>query len=227
MENHMTMNKTKTPFADSDMDSTDTQMHKTEEDKIESPSKTEVISSLKNHFLIAMPSLDDPYFKQSVVYLCEHDEQGAMGFIINYPVKLTVQELLKNAQSIDHEPNPPITNAVFLGGPLEMDRGFVLHSPVKDNDQSTKLNDQLMMSNSNHILSTLGTDQEPDHYMVTLGYASWDKGQLEEEINLNQWLTIECETDIIFDIPIAKRWDTSLQRLGVAPLQLSSDIGHA
>jgi len=221
----MTMNKTKTPFADSDMDSTGT--HNAEEDKIESSPKTEVISSLKNHLLIAMPSLDDPYFKQSVVYLCEHDEQGAMGFIVNYPVKLTIQELLKNAESITHEPNPPLTEVVFLGGPLEMDRGFVLHSPTINDSQSTQLNEQLMMSNSNQILSTLGTNDEPDKYMVTLGYASWDKGQLEEEMNLNQWLTIECENDIIFNTPIEQRWSSSLQRLGVEPSQLSSDIGHA
>lgn len=223
----MTMNKNKTPFADSDINSTNTQMHKAEENKPKSSPKTEVISSLKNHLLIAMPSLDDPYFKQSVVYLCEHDEQGAMGFIVNYPVKLTIQELLKNAESITHEPNPPLTEAVFLGGPLEMDRGFVLHSPTINDSQSTQLNEQLMMSNSNQILSTLGTNDAPDKYMVTLGYASWDKGQLEEEMNLNQWLTIECENDIIFNTPIEQRWNSALQHLGVEPSQLSSDIGHA
>jgi len=217
----MTINKSKTPFADSDMDSKNAS---TAEQK---DNATEVISSLKNHFLIAMPSLTDPYFKQSVVYLCEHNEQGAMGFIVNYPVKLTVQELLKNAESIDHEPHPPLTEAVFLGGPLEMDRGFVLHTPTLNNSQSTTLNEQLMMSNSNKILSTLGTEQAPDKYMVTLGYASWDKGQLEEEMSQNQWLTIECENDIIFNTPIEQRWSSSLQRLGVEPSQLSSDIGHA
>ena len=221
MESHMTINKSKTPFADSDMDSTNTSTSEQEN------TAAEVISSLKNHFLIAMPSLTDPYFKQSVVYLCEHDEQGAMGFIVNYPVKLTVQELLKNAESIVHEPNPPLTEAVFLGGPLEMDRGFVLHTPTLNNAQSTVLNEKLMMSNSNKILSTLGTEEAPEKYMVTLGYVSWDKGQLEEEMSQNQWLTIECENDIIFNTPIEQRWSSSLQRLGVEPSQLSSDIGHA
>jgi len=225
----MTIDKKKSPFADPEVDS----LLEASSDEIgikvsDENSPTEVINSLKNHFLIAMPSLTDPYFKQSVVYLCEHDELGAMGFIINYPVKLTIQELLKNAESIDHEPNPPLKNPVFLGGPLDMDRGFVLHSPTSDTDnKSTLLNDHLMMSNSNTILCSLGTAHEPTNYMVTLGYASWDSGQLEEEINKNQWLTIDFEDDIIFDTPAEQRWASSLQKLGVDPLQLSSDIGHA
>ncbi len=229
MEKHMTIDKTKPPFSDPEVDpslevsSVDAEIKLTDEN-----TQTEVIASLKNHFLIAMPSLTDPYFKQSVVYICEHDELGAMGFIINYPVKLTVQELLKNAESIDHEPNPPLKNPVFLGGPLDMDRGFVLHSPTSDTGaQSTVLNEHLMMSNSNTVLSSLGTTHEPTNYMVTLGYASWDSGQLEEEMVKNQWLTINFEHDIIFNTPAEQRWASSLQKLGVDPLQLSSEIGHA
>jgi putative transcriptional regulator len=190
-------------------------------------SNAQVLSSLKNHFLIAMPTLTDPYFKQSVVYLCEHNDKGAMGFIINFPVKLTLQELLKNVESISHDPDPPLLNPVFLGGPLELERGFVLHSPIADNSQSTKLNEQLMMSNSNALLSTLGTNNEPDNYMVTLGYASWDSGQLEQEMNENHWLTIESKNDIIFNTPVEQRWSESLSLLGINPDQLSSTIGHA
>lgn len=186
-----------------------------------------VLNTLKDHFLIAMPSLNDPYFKHSVVYICEHDEKGAMGFIINFPVKLTLQELLKNVDTIKHDPEPPLLNPVFLGGPLEPERGFVLHSPVADNSQSTKLNEQLMISNSNTILSTLGTINEPDKYMVTLGYASWSSGQLEKEMNDNHWLTMESQNDIIFNTPVEQRWTASLQRLGISPEQLSTEIGHA
>jgi len=189
--------------------------------------KTEMLGSLKNHFLIAMPTLTDPYFKKSVVYLCEHDAEGAMGFIINFPVKLTVQELLNNVDTIEHQPEPPITGPVFLGGPLELERGFVLHSPLSDNSQSTKLNSKLLMSNSNLVLSTLGTDHEPEKYMVTLGYASWESGQLEQEMNNNNWLTIESENDIIFNTPVEKRWSASLQRLGISPEQLTTTSGHA
>lgn len=189
--------------------------------------KTEVLSTLKNHFLIAMPTLTDPYFKKSVVYLCEHDEDGAMGFIINFPVKLTVQELLNNVDTIKHQPEPPLDGPVFLGGPLELERGFVLHSPITDNSQSTELNQQLMMSNSNSVLSTLGTDHEPEKYMVTLGYASWESGQLEQEMNENHWLTIKSETDIIFNTPVEQRWSASLQRLGITPEQLTTTSGHA
>ncbi|MFQ3175411.1 MAG: putative transcriptional regulator [Psychromonas sp.] len=187
----------------------------------------EVLNTLKDHFLIAMPSLKDPYFKHSVVYICEHDEKGAMGFIINFPVKLTLQELLNNVDSIDHYPEPPLLNPVFLGGPLELERGFVLHSPVADNSQSTKLNDQLMVSNSNTILSTLGTKNEPEKYIVTLGYASWSSGQLEQEMNDNHWISMESQNDIIFNTPVEQRWIKSLQRLGINPEQLSTEIGHA
>ena len=189
--------------------------------------KTEVISTLKNHFLIAMPSLTDPYFKKSVVYLCEHDDEGAMGFIINFPVKLTLQELLSNVETIHHQPDPPLTTPVFLGGPLELERGFVLHSPLKDNSQSTALNEQLLMSNSNSVLSKLGTDSEPEKYLVTLGYASWSSGQLEQEMSENHWLTIESENDIIFNTPAENRWSASLQRLGITPDQLTTSAGHA
>ncbi|MEI6897821.1 MAG: YqgE/AlgH family protein [Psychromonas sp.] len=189
--------------------------------------KTEVLDTLKNHFLIAMPTLTDPYFKKSVVYLCEHDAQGAMGFIINFPVKLTIQELLSNVETIKHQPEPPLTNPVFLGGPLELERGFVLHSPLSDNSQSTELNNHLMMSNSNLVLSTLGTENEPEEYLVALGYSSWDSGQLEQEINDNHWLTIKSENDIIFNTPVEKRWSTSLQRLGITPEQLTTTSGHA
>ena len=195
--------------------------------EIEENNNSEVLHTLKDHLLIAMPSLTDPYFKHSVVYLCEHDEKGAMGFIINYPVKLTLQELLKNVETISYQPDPPLLEPVFLGGPLALERGFVLHSPVTDTSQSTQLNEQLMMSNSNAILSTLGTEKAPEKYMVTLGYASWDSGQLEQEIKDNQWLTIESENDIIFNTPIEKRWIESLHRLGITPEQLSSNSGHA
>ncbi len=192
-----------------------------------SSTETEIIDTLKNHFLIAMPSLTDPYFKKSVVYICEHDEKGAMGFIINFPVKLTLQELLKNVETISHQPEPPLLDPVFLGGPLELERGFVLHSPLTDNSQSTQLNEQLMMSNSNAVLSILGTDKAPEKYMVTLGYASWDPGQLEQEINDNNWITIKSENDIIFNTPAADRWSESLHRLGINPEQLSTTAGHA
>ena len=216
-ENHMAAHKNKTGNNDSKINTT------TEN----ASSTSKVTLSLKNHFLIAMPSLTSPYFEKSVVYLCEHDDQGAMGFIINYPIKLTLQELLQNVETIQHQPQPALTESVYLGGPLDTDHGFVLHSPTDDNSQSIVLNDQLMMSSSNAVLSTLGTHKAPAQYMVTLGYASWSSGQLEEEINNNQWLTIVCENDIIFNTPVEQRWNSSLQRLGIDPSKLSSAVGHA
>ena len=174
-----------------------------------------------------MPALTDPYFKKSVVYLCEHDDEGAMGFIINFPVELTLQELLKNIEKIEHCPEPPLLNPVFLGGPLEVEHGFVLHSPTSDNEESTLLNDALMMSSSNTVISSLGTENEPDNYIVTLGYSSWDAGQLEEEMNNNHWLTADFDTDIIFNISPEQRWKKSLEILGITPEQLSTITGNA
>jgi len=224
----MTINKSNATLSDSSIGSTTSiNIANKQQNNADDNLRDTILDSLKNHFLIAMPSLTDPYFKQSVVYLCEHDEQGAMGFIINYPIKLTIQALLKNAESVDHEPNPPLTEPVFLGGPLGMDRGFVLHTPTEDDSQSAELNEHLRMSNSNHILSTLGTAQAPEQYMVTLGYSSWDAGQLEEELKRNDWLTIASNNDIIFNTPIEKRWSVALKTLGVDPSQLTTAIGHA
>lgn len=190
--------------------------------------KIKTLKTLKNHFLIAMPVLTDPYFKKSVVYICEHDDQGAMGFIINFPVKLTLQELLKNVDQINHIPtiDAALLSPVFLGGPLDLERGFILHSPTEKKVQSTQLNDELMVSNSKTLLCSLGTDDAPAHYFVALGYSSWDPGQLEEEMNNNHWLTIDCKNDIIFNIPPEKRWEESLQVLGICPDQLSTMAGN-
>ena len=189
--------------------------------------KTEVLNTLKNHFLIAMPSLTDPYFKKSVVYLCEHDDEGAMGFIINFPVELTLQELLNQAEQIMHQPEPPLLDPVFLGGPLDLERGFVLHSPIAETGQSTQLNESLMLSNSNAVLSSLGTEEQPDDFFVALGYSSWDSGQLEEEMNNNHWLTIDCDNDLIFNTAPELRWEKSLAMLGINPDQLSTITGNA
>ncbi|WP_094751742.1 YqgE/AlgH family protein [Psychromonas sp. CD1] len=201
--------------------------HNNDMDLHVSSAQTTILNTLKDHFLIAMPSLTDPYFKHSVVYLCEHDEHGAMGFIINFQVKLTIQDLLKNIESIDHQPMPPLTDSVYLGGPLELERGFVLHSPIEDNSQSTKLNNELLMSNSNAVLSLLGTNLAPEKYIVTLGYSSWSPGQLEQEMQDNHWLTMKSESEIIFNIPVKQRWTESLRRLGITPEQLSLTTGHA
>ncbi len=191
--------------------------------------KIEALKTLKNHLLIAMPALTDPYFKKSVVYICEHDDKGAMGFIINFPVKLTLQELIKNVEQIKPTPNSDssLLSPVFLGGPLDLERGFILHSPTQENSQSTKLNDALMMSNSKTVLASLGTDDAPDNYFVALGYSSWDSGQLEEEMNNNHWITIDCENDIIFNTSPENRWEESLRVLGISPNQLSTMTGNA
>ncbi|GGA97096.1 UPF0301 protein [Agarivorans gilvus] len=189
----------------------------------------DAINTLQNQFLIAMPSLNDPFFKRSVVYLCEHNEDGAMGLVINVPVDLSVESLLQqvelheNSEMIREDLNRP----VYQGGPVAQERGFVLHSPMKGFNSSLKVSDELMVTTSKDVLDTLGTDAQPHDYIVTLGYASWEAGQLEQEIADNSWLTLPASTEIIFDTPSHKRWEAAAKSLGIDIWQLSSEVGHA
>ncbi len=184
------------------------------------------MESLENQLLIAMPSLTDPFFNKSVTYICEHNDDGAMGLIINQPVNLTLNELL--AQLDEHkEQLPELAQKVLTGGPVSTDRGFVLHSPQSGWKSSLALSDDFMITTSKDILMSLGSDKAPEKYVVTLGYAGWGPGQLEEEIKANSWLTIAADSDIIFNTPIELRWKKATEKLGIDIAHLSSDVGHA
>jgi len=186
------------------------------------------MESLENHFLIAMPSLKDPFFKRSVTYLCEHNDDGAMGLIINIPVDLTLADLLKQLDiDIDSGSRRNLDSQILQGGPVAPERGFVLHTPQFGYASSMELNDQLMVTTSKDILEVLGTASEPDKYLVTLGYAGWSPGQLEQELSDNSWLTIPASNDIIFDTPLHQRWELAAKRLGIDIWQLTGDAGHA
>ncbi|TPH18064.1 YqgE/AlgH family protein [Litorilituus lipolyticus] len=216
------------------------------------------MESLENQFLIAMPSLDDSFFNKTVTYICEHNEDGAMGLIINLPVSLNLCELLKqiepdanDASSADSkkqqsqdkpstgrikeslelaqedEQNIHLQQRVLSGGPVAQQRGFVLHSKQSGWSSSLSLNDQLMITTSKDILLALGTDEAPDNFIVTLGYASWGPGQLEQELKDNSWLTTPVDTDIIFNTPVEQRWKKATEKLGIDLAHLSSDVGHA
>ncbi|WP_026958261.1 MULTISPECIES: YqgE/AlgH family protein [Aliagarivorans] len=190
------------------------------------------MESLQNQFLLAMPGLSDPYFKRSVVYVCEHNDEGAMGLVINIPVDLSVEGLLEQIELPEHQEaeedeRDSLDKPVYQGGPMARERGFVLHSPKPGFNSSMQLSSELMITTSKDVLETLGTGSEPNDYLVTLGYAGWGAGQLEQEIADNSWLTLPATTDIIFDVPSHQRWEAAAKHLGIDIWQLSSDAGHA
>ncbi|MFV0575244.1 MAG: YqgE/AlgH family protein [Vibrio sp.] len=186
--------------------------------------------NLTNQFLIAMPGLVDSQFNRTVIYLCEHNDDGAMGLIINDPIGINVDNMLNQ---IDIQPVHPrvcpqsLQIEVLNGGPVSSDRGFVLHSKKDTYQSSIEISDTLAVTTSKDILTVLGTEAEPKHFLVTLGYSGWDAGQLEQELLDNSWLTAPADLDIIFKTPVKDRWKKAVQSLGISVSQLSADSGHA
>lgn len=195
-------------------------------DSTETPPSME---SLKGHLLIAMPSLDDPFFARSVTFLCEHNAEGAMGLMLNHPVKLTLAELLSQIESVKRESydQPELIQPVLAGGPVNPERGFVLHTTQPGWSASQALDSKLMVTTSKDVLEVLGTAAAPEKYLVALGYAGWTAGQLEQELVENSWLTIPADESLIFDTPVDKLWEEATRRLGIDIWQISSEIGHA
>ncbi|MCM2681520.1 YqgE/AlgH family protein [Echinimonas agarilytica] len=188
------------------------------------------MDNLQGQLLIAMPSLEDPYFQRSVTYVCEHNEEGAMGLVINQPIKnLNLSELLEKVHDLhrDDLSSDSLKQPVFAGGPVNQERGFVLHTSQPGWASSMVLNDDLMITTSKDILQILGTDLEPSKYLVTLGYAGWDAGQLEQEIADNSWLIIPADQNIIFEIDAEHMWEASGRTLGIDIAQISTQSGHA
>ncbi|KFK93411.1 MULTISPECIES: YqgE/AlgH family protein [unclassified Serratia (in: enterobacteria)] len=186
--------------------------------------------NLQHHFLIAMPGMQDPRFKRSVIYVCEHNENGAMGLVINKPVEqFTVESVLSKLQ-IEPSPRDPaisLDKPVFAGGPLADDRGFILHSPREGFASSIQISPHTMITTSKDVLETLGTPDQPTEVLVALGYAGWEQGQLEQEVLENAWLTIEADNDILFHTPIASRWREAANRLGIDIRSIANQAGHA
>lgn len=191
--------------------------------------------NLTHHFLIAMPGMEDASFARTVVYLCEHSERGALGLIINKPGDISLADLFER---VDLPLSRPELGAqpVFQGGPLQTERGFVLHDPIVAEglapDQTVYASTLavpggLEMTTSKDVLEALSSGAGPRRVLVTLGYASWGEGQLESEIARNSWLTVDADADLIFEAPIAQRYDLALRRLGLEAWMLSPDIGHA
>lgn len=185
------------------------------------------ISYLGGHFLIAMPSLQDPNFLQSVTYICEHNAEGAFGLVINRLTDANIDEIFKELKLESLADNPCLSQRVFSGGPVDIERGLVLHRPSGKWKSTLIQNDELAVTSSLDILTAISKNEGPDDFLMILGYAGWGAGQLEEELAANAWLSGPADTDIIFKTPVNQRWDSAAKLLGVDMRLLSSDIGHA
>ncbi len=182
--------------------------------------------NLTNHFLIAMPGLYDPNFYHTVTYICSHNEEGAMGIVINKPLDLVLREVLEQ-MDISFKDGIANDTPIYDGGPVQSDRGFILHKYDKDWDSSLKVNDQIGLATSIDILNAIANGEGPENSFIALGYAGWSAGQLEKEIQDNIWLSGPAESKIIFDTPIEQRWNSAACLLGINIDQLSPDVGHA
>ena len=183
-------------------------------------------SYFTNQFLIAMPALADPNFHHSVTLICEHNAEGALGIVINQPTDIRVGELLDHLE-IETERTELAALPVYGGGPVEMERGFVLHQPVGEWEGSLKVTEDLALTTSRDILEALAQGRGPERVLLALGYAGWGAGQLEQEMADNAWLTSPANPDIIFETPPDQRWRAAAEQLGIDLSLLSDGAGHA
>lgn len=183
-------------------------------------------ANLTHHFLIAMPNMADPYFSKSLTYICEHNEQGALGVVVNRAIDLTLETLLEQV-GITLDVPQLATTPVHFGGPVQTDRGFLLHRPLGQWASTLPVNDEVGLTTSKDILEAIARGEGPEQFFLTLGYAGWAPGQLEHEISQNAWLTVPADMGLVFDSPLEVRFDAAMHLLGVDSLNLSDDVGHA
>ncbi len=182
--------------------------------------------NLTHHFLIAMPAIQEGFFAGTLTYICEHNENGALGIVVNRPISLNLGELFDQV-------NIPLTEAtlvklpVHFGGPVQTERGFVLHDTPGNWDSTLRINDKLSLTTSKDILEAISEGNGPRNMIVTLGYAGWDQGQLEHEITENTWLTVAASEHILFDLPAEERLAAAMALIGVDYASLAEDAGHA
>ncbi len=189
--------------------------------------------NLTNHFLIAMPGMEDDMFGRSVVYMCEHSEKGALGLVVNKPSDIRLSNLFDKVELPLDRPDLA-SQPVFHGGPVQTERGFVLHDAVAGEAMTASVYAStlsipggLEMTTSRDVLEAMSSGAGPKRVFVSLGYASWGQGQLESELAENSWLTVEARPDIIFDVPIERRYDEALGLLGLQAWMISPEAGHS
>jgi len=186
---------------------------------------------LTNQFLIAMPGMADDTFKGTVIYLCEHTEKGALGLVINKPIDIKLKNLFEKVD-LSTPPDPLAEQPVYFGGPVQTERGFVLHERQGEgtspyNSTLAIADSGLEMTTSKDVLEAMSNGAGPKKVLITLGYSGWEAGQLEDELGRNGWLTVDADPAVIFDTPTDKRYDRALSLLGFDPRMLSQDAGHA
>lgn len=182
--------------------------------------------SLAEQFLIAMPTLLDSVFARTVTLICQHDEQGAMGLVVNQDSDYTLGELFDQLDlNCDNAAMREL--AVLSGGPVQAERGFILHHDGREWDSSMRLSNGLIVSTSRDILKALAAGEGPDQFLVLLGYSGWSAGQLEQEITENSWLNAPVAQDILFKLPVEQRWHAAASQIGIDLALMSSQVGHA
>jgi len=185
---------------------------------------------LTDQFLIAMPNMRDDNFAGAVVYLCEHNDNGALGLVINRPTDINLKGLFEKVDLSLERPDLA-GSPVYFGGPVQTERGFVLHESLGDDgghySSTLKIAGGLEMTTSRDVLEALSNGAGPRRILVTLGYSGWGAGQLEDEISRNGWLTVQARPDIIFETPVEQRYDKALSLLGVDRSFLMGEAGHA
>ena len=181
---------------------------------------------LTDHFIIAMPGLMDQNFNQAVTYICEHDENGTFGIIINRESEVTLDDVMQQ-MNIPYHPDQSRQESVFAGGPVQTNRGFILHRPTGNWDSSLIINDSVALTTSRDILEAIAENRGPEDNIIALGYAGWGPGQLEQEMAANTWLSCPADQQIIFNTPVQDRWQAAADLIGVDLSLMSSDTGHA
>jgi len=182
--------------------------------------------NLTHHFLIAMPSMADPHFSKTLTYICEHNDQGALGLVVNRPIDMTLQALFERL-SLPHSNAALSESPIYFGGPVQTDRGFVLHEPAGNWQATLRVKEAIGLTTSKDILEAVGRGEGPTRMLVTLGYAGWSAGQLEHELSQNAWLTVEARDAILFEVPAEERLPAAMQLLGVDFARLQDEAGHA
>lgn len=180
---------------------------------------------LNDQFIIAMPSLADPNFFHTVTYLCQHNEEGALGIVINRPSEMTLSKIFKQMKIRVTSPCAAET-LVFAGGPVQQERGFVLHTAGGDWDASMAVSESISLTTSRDVIEAIAVGKGPEQYLVALGYAGWGQGQLEQEILDNAWLNTPYSNLILFDTPIDARWRAAAGQIGIDINQLTTQAGH-
>ena len=203
-----------------------------QDDQAPSDAGTVTMSSsfnLANHFLIAMPSMQDPVFGGTVVYICEHNDNGVLGVVINKPTDMTMEVLfdridLKLSDGLD----PAVVGEpIMFGGPVQDDRGFVLHTPGTRYSSSLTVTSEVAFTTSIDVLEAVAAGDGPERMLVSIGYSGWSPGQLEDEIGRNGWLTVGADAHVLFDLPVEQRYTAAIKLLGIDPNMLALEAGHA